>query len=548
MRLRSKILVGLLAVAVLGLALGLRHARAQQPSLPKQIFRVAMRDGVKLATDVYLPEGKGPFPVIFTRTPYSRVGHGGGMVGFVRAGAACVVQDMRGRFDSEGENLPFAACGWGEHQDGVDTLTWIRQQPWCNGKIATIGGSAGGITQNLLAGATTTNAPTAQYITVAAASMYHDIAYTGGAHRKADVENWTTHNKFDPKALELMRTHPDYDDYWRQFDTTRKFSSMTAPAVHIGGWFDMFAQGTIDQFVGRQHHGADGARGRQKLVMGPWTHGIGKMPVGELTFPNAKVPKAFESAPWFEFFLLGRDNGVFKKPAVAYYVMGDTSTTGAPGNEWRFANDWPVPATDTPFYFQRDGKLSTAKPVTESTSVTFTFDPADPCPTLGGGNLTIARGPLNQNPIESRPDVVLFTTEPLTEPLEVTGRVKANIFVESSTADTDLSVRLCDVYPDGKSYLMAEGMLRLRHRNSFEKNEPLTPGKVEQVTVDCWSTSIIFNKGHRIRVAVTSSNYPRFDLNPGTGKAWSDTGEHARQRNRLYCDATRSSSVILPTR
>jgi len=518
------------------------EAFGKPSSLPKETFHVAMRDGAKLATDVYLPEGKGPFPVILARTPYSRVKHS-----FAAAGYATVVQDMRGRFDSEGENIPFIGCGWGEHQDGVDTIEWIRKQKWCNGKIGTIGGSAGGITQNLLAGAASASGPVAQYISVAARSLYHDITYTGGALRKADVENWTTGNQFDPQALLLMRSHPNYDDYWQQFDTALKFSSMTIPAVHIGGWFDMFAQGTIDEFVGRQRDGAAGARGAQKLIMGPWTHGIGKMPVGELTFPNAdKVPEKYSSSRWFDHYLRGKDNGVEKEPAVAYYVMGDTSTTGAPGNEWRFANDWPVPATDTSFYFQRDGKLSTAKPTTESTSVTYTFDPADPCPTLGGGNLTIPRGAFNQNPIESRKDVVLFTTEPLSKPIEVTGRVKANIFVESSAADTDLSVRLCDVHPDGKSYMMAEGMLRLRHRNSFEKNEPLTRGKVEQVTVDCWSTSIIFNKGHRIRVTVTSSNFPRFDVNPGTGKVWSDDGERVRQANRLYCDATRASCIILP--
>jgi len=551
MNARTRILVAATAATVTGLVLGLRLAHAQKPALPPhQTFRLAMRDGVRLATDVYLPEGRGPFPVILARTPYGRISHAGAAIGFVRHGAVVVLQDMRGRFDSEGENLPFIGCGWGQHQDGVDTLTWIRHQPWCNGKIATIGGSAGGITQNLLAGAATTNAPTAQYITVAAASLYHDIAYTGGAFRKADVENWTTQNHFDPKMLEQMRAHPDYDEYWHQFDTTRKFSDMTAPAVHVGGWFDMFAQGTIDEFVGRQYHGGPGARGRQKLVMGPWTHGIGKMPAGELTFPNAsRVPTAFESGRWLEFFLLGRENGVFKTPAVAYYVMGDTSVSDAPGNQWRFANDWPVPATNTPFYFHHNGKLSPSKPdVTGPSAVTYTFDPANPCPTLGGGNLTIPSGPHNQNPIETRPDVVLFTTDSLAEPLEVTGRVRADIYIESSAVDTDLSVRLCDVYPDGRSYLMAEGMLRLRHRNSFEKSELLTPGKVERVTVDCWSTSIIFNKGHRIRVAVTSSNYPRFDLNPGTGKPWTDNGERVRQTNRIYCDAARPSNVILPTR
>lgn len=522
------------------------YSRRDPPQ--KQVFRIAMRDGVELATDVYRPSGSGPFPVILTRTPYHRAGGGqtNTAAGLVRQGYAYVVQDMRGRFESGGENLPFVGCGWGEHQDGVDTLAWLRRQPWCNGKIGTLGGSASGITQNLLAGATT-NGPTAQYIHVAAASMYHDAAYVGGALRKSDVEKWTTDNRFDPKALQIMRDHPDYDDYWRTLDTSLKFAAMNAPAVHVGGWFDMFAQATIDQFAGRQHQGAEGARGRQKLVMGPWDHGgARKEGVGELEFPDNRPPAAYDATVWFEHHLFGEDNGVAKQPAVAYYVMGDTSVRGAPGNEWRYADDWPVPATDTPFYFGRDGTLATTRSDTADSFVEYVFDPANPCPTVGGNNLTLARGPMNQNRIEDRRDVVLFTSEPLAAPREVTGRVKARVFIASSSSDTDLSVRLCDVYPDGKSYLMAEGILRLRHRNSFEKSEPLTPGRIEEVEVDCWSTSIVFNKGHRIRATVTSSNYPRFDLNPGTGRPWSDAGGKVVQTNRIYCDAGHPSRLILP--
>lgn len=513
----------------------------------KQTFKVAMGDGVHLATDVYLPRGKGPFPVILTRTPYFRAGGGktNEAIGLTRQGYAFVVQDMRGRFESEGENIPFVGCGWTKHQDGVETLAWIRSQAWCNGKIGTLGGSAMGITQNLLAGAAT-NGPVAQYIQVAAVSLY-DVSYIGGAFRKADVENWTTGNKFDPKALQLIRDNPDYDDYWRTLDTSLKFSVMTEPAVHVGGWFDMFAQATIDQFVGRQHDGGSGARGSQKLVMGPWGHGIGKKgEIGDLTFPNNQLPQGYDHARWFEAYLLGADNGVQRQPAVTYYVMGDTAEKGAPGNVWRTANDWPVPANEKAFYFKRDGKLSDAKPDAAGAKVEYVFDPANPCPTLGGGNLTIERGPKNQNPIESRKDVVLFTTDPLAAPIEVTGRVKAKVFIASSAADTDLSVRLCDVYPNGKSYMMAEGILRLRHRNSMEKSESLTPGKIEEVTVDCWSTSIVFNKGHRIRATVTSSNYPRFDVNPGTGKPWVDGGEKVTQTNDIFCDSEHPSRMILP--
>ena len=511
----------------------------------KETFRVAMRDGARLATDVYLPNGPGPFPVILMRTPYGRVQQGKGPgENAANSGYAFVIQDARGRFDSEGENIPFVGCGWGAHRDGVETLAWIKKQTWCNGKIGTEGASAMGITQNLLAGAAPAEL-TAQHITVAAESLFN-TTYVGGAFRKGDVEGWTSGNKYDPKALELERTHLCYDDYWRTLDSSLKYSAMNVPALHIGGWFDMFTQATLDEFVGRQHAGAPGGRGKQKLVMGPWTHSVGKMPVGELSFPRSSLPAPYSQTRWFEQHLKGVNNGIMEEPAVAYYVMGDTASAGAPGNEWRYANDWPVQATATPFFFAREGRLGANKPADAGAHVEYTFDPAQPCPTIGGNNLINTRGPMNQNKIERRADVVLFTTAPLKAPLEITGRVQAKIFVSSSAVDSDLSVRLCDVYPDGKSYLIAEGILRLRYRKSLEKTELLTPGQIEEVTVDCWSTSIVFNKGHCLRATVTSSNYPRFDVNPGTGQPWSDAGAKVKQTNRIWCDAAHPSHLLLP--
>ncbi|TAN36786.1 MAG: CocE/NonD family hydrolase [Verrucomicrobia bacterium] len=514
----------------------------------QETFRVAMRDGARLATDVYLPDDKGPFPVILVRTPYSRIQMAKGPAeNMVNNGFAYVIQDSRGRFDSEGENLPFVGCGWGEHQDGVDTLAWIQQQPWCNGKIGTEGGSAMGITQNLLAGAGAgTNGLTVQHVNVAAESLF-EVSYIGGAFRKADVENWMTGNKFDAKSLLLTHQHPTYDDYWRTMDTSLKYSVMNIPAMHVGGWFDMFAQATLNEFIGRQHNGAPGGRGKQKLVMGPWDHGGAKKEdVGELRFPNHQPPPGYGAGAWFAHYLCGEANGIEQRPAVAYYVMGDTTARHAPGNEWRFANDWPIPAAATPLYFVQGGLLDTTKPQAAAAHVEYTFQPTNPCPTIGGQNLTIARGPMNQNKIEQRSDVVLFTSAPLTAPVEVTGRITAKIFLSSSAADTDLSVRLCDVYPDGKSYLLTEGILRARYRKSVEQTAPLTPGQVEEFSVDCWSTSIVFNKGHRIRTTVTSSNYPRFDVNPGTGQSWRDDGAKVPQTNRIYCDAAHPSRLILP--
>ena len=282
--------------------------------------------------------------------------------------------------------------------------------------------------------------------------------------------------------------------------------------------------------------------------MGPWTHGIGKMPAGELTFPNAnRVPDQYNAGRWFDHYLHGADNGVEKEPAVAYYVMGDTSAPGAPGNEWRHADDWPIPARKQTATISSATASSPWKSrPTARRSVEFTFDPANPCPTVGGNNLTIARGPMNQNKIESRGDVVLFTTAPLAAPVEVTGRVKAKVFVASSAADTDLSVRLCDVYPDGKSYLIAEGILRLRYRNSSKSPSRSRRARSRRSPWTAGPRASSSTKATASAPRVTSSNYPRFDVNPGTGQPWSDGEPSVKQTNRIFCDAAHPSSILLP--
>jgi len=510
----------------------------------KSTHMVAMSDGVKLATDVYMPRRKGPFPVILTRTPYNKSRQRWGAA-VAMAGYVVVAQDMRGRFASQGENIPFVGCGWGKYRDGTETVAWIMKQPWCNGKIGTTGASAGGITQNLLA-CTTPKGLQSQYIQVAAGSLYHHAAYVGGALRASQVLGWLKSNRFDPKAAKLMREHTLYDKYWHEFDSIARGAVINVPAVHVGGWFDTFCQGTIDSFVSRQYHGAAGAKGTQKLVMGPWAHGIGR-PAGKMPFPNARPPAKYSAIAWFEHTLKSKSNNIKDLPAVAYYVMGDVSDKQAPGNEWRYASRWPLPATQTPYYINHAKTLTAAKPKTPPPVCrSYTFDPNDPCPTRGGRNLNLPSGPLDQRKVEGRSDVLNFTSTPLAKPLEVTGRVMAKIYLSSTAADTDISVRLCDVYPNGASYLMAEGMLRCRKRESMSKDIPLTPGKLYEVSVDCWSTSIIFNTAHRIRVSITSSNHPRFDLNPGTGKPWTDGCKFVKQTNKIYCDTKHPSRIILP--
>jgi len=510
--------------------------------LGTQTVMVPMADGIRLATDIHLPEGEGPWPVILMRTPYGRTQQGG------RSDRVAVVaQDMRGRFDSEGWNFPFVGCGWVGHQDGKDTVAWIRVQPWCDGRVFSLGGSALGITQNLMAVAQPEGL-LSQYIVVATADLYRHAAYVGGAFRKSQVEGWTEGNEFDPKAVETMTSHYEFDALWARYDTMANSSKINVPAIHVGGWFDTFALGTVDSYRVRQHQGSEGAKGKQRLVMGPWTHGVNKpLSVAGAQFPDQQMPRAYSTSAWIERCIHGRDSDADQVPPVAYYVMGDTNDSDAPGNEWRFADDWPILHQPTAFYFHADGNLSTEKPDKDADAcLEYTFDPANPCPTRGGCNLCIEAGPKKQNDVEEREDVLTFTTEPLSDPIEVTGHPEIHIFLSSSAVDTDLSVRLTDVYPDGSSYLMAEGMLRVRYRDSRTEADLLEPGKVYEIDFESWPTSIVFNKGHRIRIALASSNYPRFDLNPGTGKPWSNIEESVKQANRVFCNARQASHIVLP--
>jgi hypothetical protein len=516
---------------------------ASNPPVEKQFFAVPMRDGVKLGTDVYLPATNGAFPVLLTRTPYNKaLGTGPGEDG-ARHGYATVIQDTRGRFASEGANLAFDR----DIEDGFDTVEWIRQQPWCNGKIGTFGGSAGAITQLQLANSGNTNV-LSQHLTVGAPSLYFDAVYAGGVFRKALVEDWLRISQFSPDALKLWVSHPGYDRYWQTRDLNAHYDRVHAAAVHIGGYFDIFAQGTIDAFVGYQEQGGPGARGRQKLIMGPWTHGVFSEKAGELTFPNAKRPpnNVRDQWRWFEHTLKGVDNGINREPTVTYYVMGDVSDSSAPGNTWRTANQWPpVPATPTEFYLRADHTISRTRPGTAAT-LDFIYDPANPVPTLGGPELTIPAGPKDQRSIESRADVLVFTSEPLAAPLEVTGRVRAKLWAASDAMDTDFFVRLCDVYPDGRSFNICDGRLRARFRKSFEHEQLLTPGEAYEFDVDLWSTSIIFNRGHRLRVHVTSSSVPGFDPNPNTGEALRHDTATKVAKNTIYCDGQHSSRLLLP--
>ena len=512
----------------------------------RKTYMAPMRDGVKLATDVCLPGGEGPWPALLARTPYNKKGLPLELI--ATQGYVAVAQDVRGRFASEGLAMAFLDGGWGERQDGYDTVEWVATQSWCNGKVGTFGGSALGITQNMMAGAAPPHL-VCQHVAVACSDLYRQAIYQGGAFRKALVEGWLGGNEWPAENLELMTAHALYDELWEMVSPESRHSHVTVPTYQLGGWYDIFSQGTIDSFVGLQTRGGEGARGRQKLMMGPWTHGgSARREQGELTYPaNCTVRGGIvDMKRWFDHWLRGIDTGIMGEPAVTYYVMGDVDDPAAPGNEWRTAPMWPVPARKTPYHLRTGGRLTRELPAMNEAPESYSYDPNNPVPTVGGANLLLPAGPMDQGAVEGRPDVLCFSTDSLAEPVEVTGQIEVRLYAASSAPDTDFTAKLTDVYPDGRSMLVLDGVIRARHRSSVRTEELLQPAKVCEFTIDLWSTSIILNVGHRIRLAVSSSNAPRFDPNPNTGEPFRASDTTRVASNTIYHDAAHPSALLLP--
>ena len=511
----------------------------------KTTHMIAMSDGTRLATDVYLPNDTGPWPVILYRTVYGK-NNDHPDTSYLDQGYAIVAQDMRGCSDSEDIFRAYYDDGWGDNKDGYETVLWVRSQPWCNGKIGTLGGSARGLSQNFLAGSVPPGL-LCQDIGVAASDLYSQAMFQGGGFRKALTENWMDGRGpgARPYLEDEIKTRPHYDDvFWPHFNCETRHHLIDWPIVNRGGWYDIFLQGTINNFVSIQANGGPNARGKQKLIIEPYGHGKGD---GGFRWPDGceSAPVAYAStSAWLGHWLTGTDTGVMDDPCVAYDVLGDVDEPGGPGNEWRTANGWPVPATEVPFYFHEGGSLDTVPPTTNEASDVFVYDPNDPVPTIGGANLTITNGPYDQRPVESRSDVVVFTTAPLEGHVEITGKVLVQLFASSSALDTDFTGKLCDVYPNGRSMLVCDGIIRARHRNTQRYDELLTPGVVYEFEVDLWETCIVFNAGHRIRVAISSSNYPRFEINPNTGEFFNQHTQLLSTNNTIYHDVDHPSHIL----
>ncbi len=508
----------------------------------KETAMVPMRDGIKLATDVFLPGGDGPWPTILVMTPYSRKGAATFSGDANKRGYAYVAQDFRGRFDSQGDDYPvFLHCGWGEHQDGYDTVEWIAQQKWSNGKVGGWGISAPACALNMTAPSRPPHL-TCSYSVVAFSSMYHQAAYQGGAFHKSLMEDWLKATKLSPKNLELFRAHPNYDDFWKQFDADSVAFKVNVPTMFVGGWYDIFTAGTISSFVTINKGGDESVRGKCRLVMEAYGHGRNE----DLVFPNVAQPAAADAWKWFEIWLKNDGKGLDEIPVVQYFVMGDPADPNTPGNKWRTAADWPVPAEPVRVFFHPDNKLRLAEPQEMFGSLDYKYDPKNPVPTVGGANLTISKGPKDQRSVEERTDLLLFTSPALDQYVEITGPVKVKLWASSTAPDTDFTAKLCDVYPDGRSMLILDGIIQASHRNSLEKDEMLEPGKIYEFEIDLWSTSFAISPGHRVRVAISSSNAPRFEPNPNTGRHSGSDDKTEVATNTIYMNANHPSHILLP--
>jgi predicted acyl esterase len=514
------------------------EAWKQTPELQawKQTEMIEMRDGARLATDVYLPttaaraEQQGGLAVVLVRTPYDKSGEQRGVVHWreflLDNGYAFVIQDMRGFYASKTGRRRESG-----QYDGYDTIEWLARQPWSNGRVGMMGYSHLGAAQ--YEAAVTQPPHLACAIPAQAPGNYYTDALYPPKFRKADWET-ILRGPFSANTPVLLNTR-----IRRQ--GVAKIDQFDIPMIHSAGWYDFFKEGAIEMFQALQHQAGPDARGTQKLLIGPWGHGgtqeqdLGDpldLP-GGLAYPaNARLDWEQQVwLPWFDHWLKGQPTGVMDEPAVRYYLMGDVDDPDAPGNRWVTASDFPPKSEPARYYVHSDHTLNTEAPATENDSLQYEYDPGNPVPTVGRFHARLpVNGPHDQREVESRSDVLVFTTPVLEEPLEIVGQVQAKLWASSDRKDTDFTVKLTDVYPDGRSMIFLDGIVKVRYRNGYLQEELLEPGEVVELDIDLGYIAIVLAPGHRLRVAISSSNFDRWDINPNTGEPY---GEHAVTQSLL---------------
>jgi putative CocE/NonD family hydrolase len=573
------------------------QARTAEMVVDRDVF-IPMRDGVRLQADIYRPATPGRYPVLVTRSPYGRGGGATAGAYWVPHSYVVVSQDCRGRFGSEGEYYPLV----NEGADGYDTVEWAAAQPWSNGSVGTIGQSYLAADQHLLA----PEAPPhlRAMVPISASSDFHQswVYHTGGAFElgwmvsyaifkgrntaerlglsrealdtldayvapavnfaRPLTDDWYRHLPLSDWGERLAAiapyfadylAHPDDGPYWWPLNLRRRYHQVDVPMYHMGSWYDIFQEGAWQNFAGIRALGTERARRAQKLLMGPWGHlfpytqpttkGTGEIDFG----PEAAIDLREEQRRWFDYWLKGIDTGIMDEPPVRIFVMGE--------NRWRAEQEWPPARVRfTPYYLHSgggartlggDGRLSQDLPTREPPD-TYVYDPRDPVPTLGGSTLVLPLGVFDQRPVELRPDVLVYTTDVLRQDVEATGPITVTLFAASSAYDTDFTAKLVDVRPDGYAQNIQDGIIRARYRDSAADPSLITPGQVYRYTIDLWATSHVFLAGHRIRLEISSSNFPRFDRNPNTGRTIATETELLPARQTIYHDARYPSHITLP--
>ena len=569
---------------------------------------VPMRDGVRLATDIYRPDSPGRFPALVTRGPYGKDGYADNQEHsiwfFPQRGYVVVSQDCRARFDSEGG---YYDPLFQEGQDGYDTVEWAARQPWCNGRVATTGQSYLGATQYTLAAGP--RPPHLQCMApVSASADFHQswVYHTGGAmewgwmvpyaiHKgrntllRAGREDllaqmdeyvlpadnfaqpltgaWFSHLPLRDWIDRLKEAAPyfaEYFDqerdgpYWSRVNLLRHARHIDLPMFHVSSWYDIFLEGALNGYQALRDQAATaGARRGQRLLVGPWAHirpytAPTSGDTGDIDFgPEARIELHEHLLQWFDYWLKDIQTGVMDAPPVRIFVMGE--------NRWRDESDWPLPRTHYVRWYLHSsletggpantrrgaGGLSTAPPGDEPPDA-YTYDPSDPVPTQGGSTLIIPQGVADQREVEARQDVLVYTSEPLERDLELTGPISVTLYAASSAVDTDFTAKLVDVRPDGYAHNLQDGIVRARFRTSAAEPSLIQPGRVYRYEIDLWATSHLLFAGHRLRLEISSSNFPRFDRNPNTGAPLGADARLETARQTVHHSAQYPSHALLP--
>jgi putative CocE/NonD family hydrolase len=555
----------------LSIAIIFSSTPAHSQEIWKEVM-IPMSDGVNLAANITLPDTKEKYPVILVRTPYNKEnGEDDTGVYWAENGFVFMIQDCRGTGKSEGEWYPAIY----EKNDGIDTRSWILEQPWCNGNIGTTGGSYLGFTQ-FVSSTESNNSLKAMFPIIPLMDWYEGATYINGALNLGTVMGWGLEMAnpskgegslideetwdweqvyrtlplidFDKNVsteLTWMRDwikNPEYNDYWGRYHIADIKENCNTPLITVSGWYDIFMSQAFDYHA----DAIDRSKSNQHLIVGPWGHGPNYIP-GEREL-NENHELDFESLElrWFNIWLKGQKDNI-DLPPLKLYVMGK--------NYWRDENEWPLARTQyMKYYFdsngkanslQGDGFLSTQTPTGGPTDH-FIYDPENPVPTKGGAILFEEPGVYDQRNIEKRNDVLVYTNPVLKENLEVTGHIKVILFASTDSRDTDWTAKLVDVYPDGSAFNLCDGIIRAQYHKDPLNPKLVTPDQIYRYEIDLWATSNVFLSGHKIRVEISSSNFPRFDRNPNTGNTFGMDAKIKKAKQKVYHSVEYPSHIILP--